>query len=138
MRSSATATCLSSAPFPTTRRPRVDGEPAYVLREDLDELTSTPVTSAVRLLPGYDQWVLGPGTADPHVVPPARRKLVSSKANLVIVGGAVSGTWTLTDDEVLTAWFAEAGPVPKTGLADEVQRLATILDRPLRTRVEMA
>jgi Winged helix DNA-binding domain len=109
-----------------------------VLSADLDELTVTPATSAVRLLPGYDQWVLGPGTADPHVVPPARRKLVSRKANLVIVGGAVSGTWTLTDDEVVTAWFAEAGRAPKTALADEVQRLATILDRPLRTRVEMA
>jgi 4-carboxymuconolactone decarboxylase len=30
-----------------------------------------------RLLPGYDRWVLGPGTADAHVVPPARRRLVS-------------------------------------------------------------
>jgi hypothetical protein len=56
----------------------------------------------------------------------------------VIVGGAVSGTWILTDDEVVTAWFAEAGRAPKTALADEVQRLGTILDRPLRTRVEMA
>ena len=27
----------------------------------------------IRLLPGYDQWVLGPGTADAHVVPPGRR-----------------------------------------------------------------
>ena len=116
----------------------VEGEPAYVLSEDLAELTSTPATGAVRLLPGYDQWVLGPGTADAHVVPPARRKLVSRKANLVIAGGAVSGTWTLTDDEVVTAWFAEAGRAPKTALADEVQRLATILDRPLRSRVEMA
>jgi hypothetical protein len=116
----------------------VEGEPAYVLSEDLVELTSTPATRAVRLLPGYDQWVLGPGTADAHVVPPARRKLVSRKANLVVAGGAVSGTWTLTDDEVVTAWFAEAGRAPKTALADEVQRLATILDTPLRSRVETA
>ena len=42
----------------------IDGESAYVLREDLDELAATPPTTAVRLLPGYDQWVLGPGTAD--------------------------------------------------------------------------
>ena len=109
-----------------------------MLSKDLDELTATPATSAVRLLPGYDQWVLGPGTADPHVVPPPRRKLVSRKANLVIAGGVVSGTWTLTDDEVVTTWFAEAGRAPKTALADEVQWLATILDRPLRSRVEMA
>ena len=36
-------------------------------------------TTAMRLLPGYDQWVLGPGTADAHVVPPARRTLVSRR-----------------------------------------------------------
>jgi hypothetical protein len=42
----------------------IDGESAYVLREDLEELAATPATTAVRLLPGYDQWVLGPGTAD--------------------------------------------------------------------------
>jgi winged helix DNA-binding protein len=33
----------------------VDGESAYVLREDLEELAATPDTTAVRLLPGYDQ-----------------------------------------------------------------------------------
>ncbi|HTF12148.1 MAG TPA: crosslink repair DNA glycosylase YcaQ family protein [Asanoa sp.] len=115
---------------------RIDGEPAYLLREDLDELTATPATRAVRFLPGYDQWVLGPGTADPHVVPPARRKLVSRKANLVIARGAVSGTWTLAGDEVVVAWFAEAGRVPKAALADETQRLAEILDKPLRSTVE--
>ena len=86
---------------------------------------------AVRLLPGYDQWVLGPGTADAHVVQPARRRLVSRQANLVIAGGVVSGTWSLADDQLVTAWFAEAGPSPQDALADEVARLATILGRPL-------
>ena len=90
----------------------IDGESAYVLREDLEELAATPATTAVRLLPGYDQWVLGPGTADAHVVPPARRTLVSRQANIVIVGGVVSGTWSLTDDQVVVAWFAEAVPTP--------------------------
>ena len=49
----------------------INGQSARVLREDLEELAATPATSAVRLLPRYDQWVLGPGTADAHVVPPA-------------------------------------------------------------------
>src|SRR6266702_15125 len=47
----------------------IDGQSAYLLREDLEELATTPTTTAVRLLPRYDQWVLGPGTADAHVVP---------------------------------------------------------------------
>ena len=79
----------------------VEGESAYVLHDDLDELTATSASSAVRLLPGHDQWVLGPGTADAHIVPPARRARVSRGANLVIVGGVVSGSWSMTDDEVV-------------------------------------
>src|SRR6185437_6614684 len=108
----------------------VDSAPAYVLREDLDDLAATRATGAVRLLPGYDQWVLGPGTADTHVVPRARRPLVSRQANLVVAGGVVSGTWSATGDELAVSWFAEAGPAPRDALADEVARLAPILGRP--------
>jgi hypothetical protein len=115
-----------------------DGEAAYLLREDLDDLAATSASTAVRLLPGYDQWVLGPGTADAHVVPPARRTLVSRKANLVIAGGLVSGTWSLVDDQVVTAWFSEAGPPAQAALADEVARLALILERPLVSTVQPA
>ncbi|MDQ3344437.1 MAG: winged helix DNA-binding domain-containing protein, partial [Actinomycetota bacterium] len=116
----------------------IDGESAYVLREDLEELAATPATTAVRLLPGYDQWVLGPSTADARVVPPARRKLVSRQANIVIVGGVVSGTWSLTDAQAVTAWFTEAGPPPREALAEEVARLATFLERPLQSTVQMS
>jgi winged helix DNA-binding protein len=116
----------------------IDGESAYVLHEDLEDLVATPATTTVRLLPGYDQWVLGPGTADAHVVPPARRNLVSRQANIVIAGGLVSGTWSLTGDQVVTAWFAEAGPPAREELAEEVARLATIFDRPLQSTVQMA
>jgi hypothetical protein len=115
----------------------VDGESAYVLREDLDELASTTATTATRLLPAYDQWVLGPGTADLHVVPPPRRTLVSRGANIVIVGGVVSGTWSLSDDQVAVAWFSEAAPPAQEALAAAVSLLAAILDRPLRSTVEL-
>jgi hypothetical protein len=115
----------------------IDGDSAYVLREDLEELAATPATTVVRLLPGYDQWVLGPGTADAHVVPPARRALVSRQANIVIVGGVVCGTWSLAGDRVVAAWFAETGPPAREPLAEEVQRLATILGRPLQPTVQM-
>jgi len=112
---------------------QVGGEPAYVLREDLDELAATPATAAVRLLPGHDQWVLGPGTADPHVVPPAQRTPITRGANIVIVGGVVSGTWSLTEDAVVVDWFTRAAPSTRKAMAEEVARLATIVGRPLRT-----
>jgi hypothetical protein len=116
----------------------VDGDPAHILREDLDELAAAKPSTAVRLLPGYDQWVLGPGTADARVVPPARRTLVSRQANLVIAGGVVSGTWSQTDDGVVVDWFAEAGPAPRELLTDEVARLAPILGRSVQPIVRTA
>ena len=61
----------------------VDGEDLLVSADDADDLTSTTVSPTVRLLPAADPWVMGPGTADPHVVPPAHRQLVTRGANLV-------------------------------------------------------
>lgn len=113
----------------------VEGEATLVLDDDLEDLAATPPSTAVRLLPGNDQWVLGPGTADRHVVPPAHRKAVSLKANLVVVGGVVRGTWSSSGDQVAVAWFPESGPVPEQDVADEVTRLGTILERPLRPTV---
>jgi hypothetical protein len=116
----------------------IDGESLFIMHEDLEELAATPPNNAIRLLPGYDQWVLGPGTADARVVPPARRTLVSRQANVVIHGGVVSGTWTIGQDRVSTAWFAEAGLPPRDALADEVARLGAILDRRLESIIRVA
>jgi DNA glycosylase AlkZ-like len=116
----------------------IERESAFVLREDLEDLAATPATTAIRLLPAYDQWVLGPGTADAHVVPPSRRAPVSRGANIVIVGGVVAGTWSLADDQVVVAWFAEAGLPTQEALAEEVARLARIVDRPLGSSIRMA
>ena len=113
----------------------VEGETAYVVQDDVDELLATSASRAVRLLPGHDQWVIGPGTKDVHVTPPGRRDLVTRKANLVVAGGVVSGTWKATPDGVVVEWFGEAGRVPRTALAEEVDRVAAILGRPDRLTV---
>lgn len=109
----------------------VDGEPAYLLAEDLDDVAASKASSVVRLLPAFDQWVLGPTTADGHVTPAARRSAVSRQAGWIapvaVVGGAVRGTWELDGGRVRVAWFAEAGPVPRDALAEEVARLAPVL-----------
>ncbi|MCI0634260.1 MAG: winged helix DNA-binding domain-containing protein [Actinobacteria bacterium] len=120
----------------------VGGGPAFVLSEDLDELVSTKPTKAVRLLGGFDQYVLGPGTADTHVVPARRRAAVSKQAGwispVVVAGGPVSGTWELDGDDVRVAWFKEAGRAPRKALDSEVERLSSILDRDLRATVSVA
>lgn len=114
----------------------VDGEHAYILRDHLEELAGTHPNAVVRMLPGYDQWVIGPGTADPHIVPPRRRTLLSRQASFVIVGGIVGATWSLTDDGVAIGWFGEGGSPPREALVEEVARLARILDRPLQMSVQ--
>jgi hypothetical protein len=117
----------------------VDGERAYVLGEDLADLASTSPTSAVRLLPGFDQYVLGPGTRDRHVVPAARRAAVSRPAGwispVVVAGGVVRGTWELVGEQARVAWFREGGRPPRAALRAEVERLSTLLDRDLRLDV---
>jgi hypothetical protein len=114
----------------------VDGETNYVRADDLDELAAARRTKAVRLLPGFDQWVLGPGTDDPRIVAPARRAAVSRQAGwispVVVQGGVVAGTWELDGATARITWFMEAGKVPMSSLAAEVTRLSTILDRELR------
>lgn len=116
----------------------VDGQPSYIFRDDLDEMLGTARSGAVRLLPTYDQWLLGPGTADARVVPPARRDLVSRGASVVIAGGVVTGTWSVAGDQVAIDWFPESGRAPREALEAEVDRLAGILGRSLRVAVKAA
>jgi winged helix DNA-binding protein len=119
----------------------VDGERRYVLAKDLDELTSARPTAAVRLLPGFDQYVLGPGTDDDHIIPAKRRTAVSRQAGwiapIVVAGGSVKGTWELDGDRVRVDWFKEAGKPPRTKLTEEIERLSTILDRALRPEIKI-
>ena len=102
----------------------VEGDEALVLAEDLDELAGTSPSPTVRLLPAADPWVMGPGTADAHVVPPARRPLVTRGANPVLSGGVVAGTWTSRKGVLTVSWFAEARAPDPDRLHGEAARLA--------------
>ncbi|WP_248150127.1 DNA glycosylase AlkZ-like family protein [Microbacterium aoyamense] len=97
------------------------GTPALVLRVDADDIAAAAPSDAVRLLPAYDPWVFGPGTADATIVPPARRSLISNGANIVIASGVVVGTWKMRADVVTIDAFAE---LDDRALRDEVARLA--------------
>lgn len=110
----------------------VEGTAALVVRDDADALQAASPSRAVRLLPGHDQWVMGVGTQDQHVVPPAVRDVVTRKANLVLEGGVVAGTWTRRGHTVTITWLADA-PRPDRAIRDEVRRLGALLDRELTT-----
>jgi hypothetical protein len=113
----------------------VEGETAYVLDKHVDLLAAARPTSGVRFLGGFDAYVLGPGSTNPHVIPQARRAAVSRQAGwispVVVSGGVISGTWRLDGDRVLVEWFRESGRAPAIALEEEVMRLAAILGRPL-------
>ena len=109
----------------------VEGSVAYVAREDVGALDVTHPSEAVRFLPGHDQWVMGPGTKDAHVTPSTRRDLMTRKANPVIAGGVVCGTWAREADEVTVTWLDERRR-PRKAIEWETARLAAVLDRDLR------
>jgi winged helix DNA-binding protein len=112
----------------------VEGTAAYVVREDVDALVASLPSEAVRFLPGHDQWVIGPGTKDVHVTPSSRRDLMTRKANPVILGGVVSGTWARKGDELTVTWLDER-PRPDEAIERESARLGGLLDRDLRLRL---
>jgi len=112
----------------------VDGTTAYILREDVDGLEAALPSEAVRFLPGHDQWVIGPGTKDVHVTPPPRRDLMTRKANPVIVGGVVRGTWARKGAGLTVTWL-DGRPRPDDGIDQEAARLAAIVGGDLQLRL---
>jgi hypothetical protein len=97
------------------------------MAEDAESLTAARPSNAVRFLPGHDQWVMGPGTKDSHVTPPARREAMTRKANPLIVGGVVRGTWVVKKDrktnenEIVVTWLDEMER-PSKAVEEEAQR----------------
>ena len=75
-----------------------DGTKVLVLAEDVEALATIEPSSAVRLLPAFDPYTLGLQKEAEPLLPRDRRPLVSRTAGwisqVLIVGGAVQGTWT--------------------------------------------
>lgn len=84
----------------------VEGTPAWLMADDAEELVGTRPSPAAAscLLPGFDQYVLGPGTAAAEIIAPEHKSEVSRKAGwiapVVVAGGRVVGVWDLDDGAV--------------------------------------
>ena len=93
----------------------------------LVELAATRPDTSTRLLPAFDQYVLGPGTKDPHVLDPRRRGEVSRAAGwiapVVVHAGRVVGTWDDADGAVRVKLFPEAPPLDVAVLEREAAHL---------------
>ena len=117
----------------------VEGQPLYARASDVDHLAGIRPADVVRLLPAFDQYVLGPGTGDPHTVPPAHRDRVSRAAGwispTVVTGSGVAGTWQVEDDRLEVELFADGVPVDTDRLEAEADRLGRLLQTSLRPSV---
>jgi hypothetical protein len=109
----------------------VEGRPALVLTEHLADVLAAPSPDGqVHLLAGFDQYVLGPGTTDHEIVPPAHRARVSRAGGwispVVLLGGRVAGTWQVVDGEPRVAPFAGVS-LPRRALAAAIERTTALL-----------
>lgn len=105
----------------------VDGRIGWIPSECVDDLAAAALDGRVHLLGPFDQYVLGPGTADTALLPAEHRSKVSRTAGwispLVLVDGRIAGTWEQVDDEVAVSMF-DARKLPKRELSAAVNRLA--------------
>jgi Winged helix DNA-binding domain len=119
----------------------VEGEPLYARAEDVDDIASTAPDRTVRLLPGFDQYILGPGTSDTHLIPADQRQEISRAGGwispVVIVGGRVVGTWQVATDtiKVTINIFYDSDSFPALSLDAEAERIADHLGTPLKLSV---
>lgn len=109
----------------------VEGKPGLLLAEDVDDLADTSPRQTVRLLPAFDQYVLGPGTKAQEIIAASRRAEVSRKAGwispVVVAEGRVAGTWEISGDAVQVRLFEEAGPISGDALDAEIARIQALM-----------
>ncbi|MBC3191205.1 winged helix DNA-binding domain-containing protein [Pseudonocardia sp. C8] len=121
---------------------RVGGGTRWARTADVDGLAAARPHEELRLLPAFDQFLLGPGTADPDVLDPAHRSRVSRAAGwiapVVLHRGRVAGTWETGGDgpgdggaDLLVAPFPGT-TLPRDALAAEAAVLGRVLGRTLR------
>ena len=112
----------------------VEGQRAWMLREDLTQLSRKEGRESVRLLPSFDTYLLGHRDKG-HLVDAAHYKRVYRKAGwlspVVLVDGRVAGVWT--HRKIRGGWDVRIEPfrpltrLEREGIAAEVEDLGRFL-----------
>jgi hypothetical protein len=106
----------------------VEGRRALMLTEHADELADIAACIGVRLLGGFDQYILGPGTKDEVLLPTKYRAAVSRTSGwispIVVVNGRVVGVWEILDHEVVVSPFPDGDRLPRKELEREAAHVA--------------
>ncbi|MBJ7602633.1 MAG: AlkZ family DNA glycosylase [Candidatus Dormibacteraeota bacterium] len=107
----------------------VEGMPAYARACDVDAIATALPFSEVRLLPAFDQYVLGAGTNNTQLIPAHRHQLISRTAGwispVVVAEGRVAGTWDVAGTTLQVVLFKQSGPVPHAEIETEAARIGT-------------
>src|SRR5262249_28560666 len=115
----------------------VEGAPAYLLAEDADELAAAAPAppTPVRLLPRFDQYVLGPRAAAAESRARGRGAGVGGAAGWtpppVTAAGGVAGVWDVDGGTTPPQLFDDGAGggvvVPPAELAAAVDRMQSVL-----------
>ncbi|HEY8471539.1 MAG TPA: winged helix DNA-binding domain-containing protein [Natronosporangium sp.] len=112
----------------------VEGRRAWMLTEHVAELAGTPAWKGLRLLGGFDQYLLGPGTDDEALLPRQHRAAVSRTSGwispIVVLDGRIVGVWEIRDDELVVSQFPGSGrALPRKELQREAAHVASASGR---------
>ena len=113
----------------------LDGEPAFVMADDLDAVAAMGEPEGVRLLPAFDQYVVTAPRNDPAVLDPALKDRVYRKSAwfspVLLVDGRMEGVWKHEKQGkrlvVVVEPFATIAKKVRSAVAEEAERLAAFL-----------
>jgi hypothetical protein len=111
----------------------VDGQPALLRTEDLDELRDTKPDNQVRLLPGFDQYVIA---VNRSLIPAEHRAKVSRTSGwispVILHCGRIAGVWKPVNGAIDIEPFED---IPADLLAAEAERIG-VSSRPTNQPVD--
>jgi len=118
----------------------IDGTNAWARRPDVGALARADPPAGVRLLPGFDPFTNDLPRRVDALLPVTHHELVYRTAGwitpVVIVDGRVAGTWELdAKNGIAIQPFAAWPNAVDPGIADEVDRIARFLDRPIKIQI---
>jgi hypothetical protein len=120
----------------------VEGQPGWVLADDVKTLTTAEPPTGVRLLPGFDPYVNELPRKTAAVLPVEREELVRRAAGwvtpVVLVDGRIEGTWELGQGAkggIEVRPFGRLRGGASKEIESEADRYAEFLDRPLKVTV---
>jgi hypothetical protein len=112
----------------------VEGEPGWLLAADVDAVVASGPRGIVRLLPGFDPYVVAAPRGADAVLPAAERARVYRPQGwlspVVLADGRITGVWSHEAGDALAVRvepFRRPAKAVRAAVEAEVERLAALL-----------